>query len=105
MRRGLLGCARSACFGWSLLRPDTARGLGCDLGRVLLAHRWSRCRPCGLRPGIALAVAFLRLIVLKELPPRRVDRLTVLQVLLVDLVDEPLVRAEHGQRADLLAVA
>ena len=39
------------------------------------------------------------LVVGEELPPGRVDGVLVGQVLLVDLVDEPLVRAEAGQAA------
>jgi hypothetical protein len=39
-----------------------------------------------------------RLVVVEELPPRVVNRVLVLQILLVELVHEPLVRAEvpHG---------
>src|SRR5207248_212965 len=39
-----------------------------------------------------------RLVVLEEVPPGRVDRVLVLEVLLVDLVDEPFVGAEPGHR-------
>ena len=54
-------------------------------------RRWPTRRRCGQRRVRGLVVG-------EEVPPGGVDRVRVGQVLLVDLVDEPLVGAEAGQR-------
>ena len=58
------------------------------------APRWTR-RPLG-------AGVLGRDVVLEEVPPRRVDALRVGEVLLVDLVDEPLVGPERRKAVGLL---
>ena len=75
------------------LAPRSARpwlrGLGGAAGAARSPSARRRRAPLG---------ALTRAVVLEELPPGPVDGVLVLQVLLVQLVHEPLVRAEGGQR-------
>ncbi len=72
-------------------------------GRVLAVARAGgggllRCGGLGrgLLSGPALGGAVAGLVVLEEVPPRRVDELGVLLVLLEQLLDEPFIRAERS---------
>jgi hypothetical protein len=106
-RRRSRGAGRGGlalAYGVPVRPPTVGRGGGVGWGHLVAGRCGARRGRCLLgRGGLRRAAvgggrrAVLRLVVLEEVPPRPVHGLRVLEVLLVDLVDQPLVGAEDGE--------
>ena len=77
--------------------PGRGRGRGRGAGAVGRAGGRRGGRPARGGGRVAAQGTLTRRVVLEEVPPRAVDAVAVLLVLLVQLVDQPLVGSEGGQ--------